>query len=87
VLDPAGRQVSDVTHSISAVASRSLEKAEKFISDFAPKGACAQLAGQVKEAPVAVGSYEELVARTVSQVGMGMTCEGLGADRVDLAGR
>ncbi|ORY90759.1 NAD-binding protein [Leucosporidium creatinivorum] len=63
VLDPAGRDVSDVAHSISAVASRDVAKAEKFIADFAPKGAWAQISGQVKELPVAVGSYEELVAR------------------------
>lgn len=68
MLDPAGRDVSDVSHSISAVASRDIAKAEQFIADFAPKGACAQISGQVKELPVAVGSYEELVSRNVSYI-------------------
>lgn len=62
MLDPAGRQVSDVVHSLTAVASRDQSKAQKFIDDFAPKGAYAQVSGVVKELPVALGSYEELMS-------------------------
>lgn len=46
-------EVSDVAHSIAAVASRDKAKADKFIADFCPSGA----AGQVGEVE-GVGSYE-----------------------------
>ncbi|KAK9460508.1 uncharacterized protein V1516DRAFT_413720 [Lipomyces oligophaga] len=52
VLDPATRGVSDVNHKIVAVASRSVEKARKFISDYIP------YASEVKS----YGDYDALFA-------------------------
>ncbi|GAA6020123.1 hypothetical protein JCM10207_006263 [Rhodosporidiobolus poonsookiae] len=63
VLDPAGRDVSDVAHAVAAVASRSVSKAQEFIDEYCPEGGWAQKSGLVKEKPVALGSYEELYAR------------------------
>lgn len=47
--------VTDVAHSIAAVGSRDLNKAQKFIDDYCPKGANAQ-----KSVPKALGSYEHV---------------------------
>ncbi|GAA5911311.1 hypothetical protein JCM6882_002345 [Rhodosporidiobolus microsporus] len=63
VLDPSTRSCSDVVHSVAAVASRSVEKAQEFIDEYCPEGAFAQKSGLVKEKPVPVGSYEELYQR------------------------
>ncbi|BGP37408.1 hypothetical protein JCM10450v2_001318 [Rhodotorula kratochvilovae] len=64
VLDPAGRDVSDVVHAVAAVASSSsVAKAQKFIDDFCPEGAFAQKTGLDKSKPVALGTYKELYAR------------------------
>ncbi|KAG8893707.1 hypothetical protein FRB99_001790, partial [Tulasnella sp. 403] len=54
LLDPKTRDVNDVQHKVTAVASRSVEKAREFIKDFiADEGGV----GATK----AYGSYEELV--------------------------
>lgn len=50
MLDPAGRGVTDVKHKVAAVGSRSVDKAQKFIDDFAPGSGA-----------LALGSYDELV--------------------------
>lgn len=60
VLDPAGRDVKDVAHAVTAVGSRSLSKAEEFISKHCPEGGFAQANGLVKAKPIAKGSYEEV---------------------------
>ncbi|GAA5863925.1 hypothetical protein JCM8547_005282 [Rhodosporidiobolus lusitaniae] len=63
VLDPAGRDVSDVAHAVTVVASRSVEKAQEFIDQYCPEGGFAQKSGLYKEKPAAVGSYAEAFAR------------------------
>ncbi|GJN88062.1 hypothetical protein Rhopal_001018-T1 [Rhodotorula paludigena] len=64
VLDPSGRDCTDVAHSVAAVASSSaLSKAQKFIDDFCPEGGWAQKSGLDKTKPVALGSYDELYQR------------------------
>ncbi|GAA6039636.1 hypothetical protein JCM8097_002229 [Rhodosporidiobolus ruineniae] len=63
VLDPSGREVTDVAHAVVAVASRSVDKAQAYIDEFCPDGGWAQKTGLYKEKPVALGSYAELYAR------------------------
>jgi hypothetical protein len=62
----SNRKVTDVSHVISAVGSRNISKAEKFIQDFCPEGADAQQRGLSDLKPKAVGSYKELVEHSVS---------------------
>ncbi|KAH9812364.1 hypothetical protein DFH28DRAFT_409757 [Melampsora americana] len=52
LIDPATREVSDVSHKLVAVGSRSIERAQEFINSFE------KLKGQNVQA---YGSYEELV--------------------------
>ncbi|ORX38668.1 hypothetical protein BD324DRAFT_608065 [Kockovaella imperatae] len=54
------RKVSDVSHALAAVGSRSLPKAEDFISKYCPDGACGQKDGLVDFKPRAYGSYKEV---------------------------
>ncbi|KAI5118028.1 hypothetical protein M0805_004893 [Coniferiporia weirii] len=60
VLPTEGRNVADVSHVVVAVGSRNVAKAEEFISNFCPEGACAQKAGLVGTKPKARGSYAEV---------------------------
>ncbi|KAL5487672.1 hypothetical protein ACEPAI_5780 [Sanghuangporus weigelae] len=60
VLSPEGRGISDVSHAIVAVGSRSSEKAQQFIQEKCPEGGCAQKAGLSQTVPVAYGSYAEV---------------------------
>ncbi|OCB85415.1 NAD-binding protein [Sanghuangporus baumii] len=60
VLPPEGRGVSDVSHAIVAVGSRSSDKAQQFIREKCPEGGCAQKAGLSQTVPVAYGSYAEV---------------------------
>ncbi|GAA5835398.1 hypothetical protein JCM11251_005223 [Rhodosporidiobolus azoricus] len=63
-LDPSTRQCTDVVHSIAAVASRDVDKAQKWIDEYCPRGAWAQIEGLDRETKVTpVGSYEELYQR------------------------
>jgi len=62
-LNPSGRQVTDVSHAVVAVGSRTMDKAIQFIKEFCPSGACAQQAGFYKVGAEAVGSYEEVYSR------------------------
>ncbi|TYJ56061.1 hypothetical protein B9479_003171 [Cryptococcus floricola] len=55
------RNVTDVSHAIAAVGSRSLEKAEDFIAEHTPNGAAAQQDGLVDLKPKAYGSYQGVV--------------------------
>ncbi|WVQ74807.1 hypothetical protein IAR50_004413 [Cryptococcus sp. DSM 104548] len=55
------RKVTDVSHAIAAVGSRSLPKAEAFVAEHTPNGAAAQQDGLVSFKPKAYGSYQEVV--------------------------
>ncbi|WVN90151.1 uncharacterized protein L203_105387 [Cryptococcus depauperatus CBS 7841] len=57
----ASRNVTDVSHAIAAVGSRSLLKAKEFVNKFTPDGAAAQQAGLVDFKPRPYGSYREVV--------------------------
>ncbi|ADV22727.1 Conserved hypothetical protein [Cryptococcus gattii WM276] len=57
----ASRNVTDVSHAIAAVGSRSLSKAEDFISNYCPNGAAGQQDGHVDFKPKAYGSYKGVV--------------------------
>ncbi|KAI5285396.1 D-xylose 1-dehydrogenase (NADP(+)), partial [Ascosphaera aggregata] len=50
LVDPAVRGAADVAHEITAVASRSKERAAAFVEEI-----------QIKSSPAVYGSYEELV--------------------------
>lgn len=60
------RNVTDVSHAIAAVGSRSLSKAEDFISKYCPNGAAGQQDGLVDFKPKAYGSYKGVVEDPVS---------------------
>lgn len=60
------RNVTDVSHAIAAVGSRSLEKAEDFINKYCPAGGAAQQEGLVQFKPKACGSYKAVVEDAVS---------------------
>lgn len=62
----SSRDVSDVSHAIAAVGSRTLSKAEEFIAEYCPKGGIAQIEGLVSFSPQAKGSYQEVVDDPVS---------------------
>ncbi|KAI5120726.1 hypothetical protein M0805_006432 [Coniferiporia weirii] len=64
VLPTEGRNVMDVVHAVIAVGSRNVAKAEEFIRNFCPEGACAQKTGLVKTKPAARGSYAEVYGDT-----------------------
>ena len=67
VLSPsASAGNSDVAHAVIACGSRSLSKAEDFISQFCPEGAFAQKSGLVSARPEAKGSYSEVFNHKVS---------------------
>ncbi|WVQ82028.1 hypothetical protein IAT38_004156 [Cryptococcus sp. DSM 104549] len=57
----SSRGVTDVSHAIAAVGSRSLAKAEEFIKTNCPEGAAGQQTGLVDFKPKAYGSYKEVV--------------------------
>jgi len=59
-LNPAGRDVSDVSHAVVAVGSRDVNKAQAFIEEACPHGGCAQQAGLYKASPQPTGTYEEV---------------------------
>jgi hypothetical protein len=62
----SSRDVSDVSHAIAAVGSRTLSKAEEFIAEYCPKGGIAQIEGLVSFSTLAKGSYQEVVDDPVS---------------------
>jgi dihydrodiol dehydrogenase / D-xylose 1-dehydrogenase (NADP) len=66
VLDPVGRNVSDVAHAVTVVGSRDKQKAADFIRKVAPNGGWAQKSGLVDSSPIAVGSYAEVWNHKVS---------------------
>ncbi|WWD18925.1 hypothetical protein CI109_103381 [Kwoniella shandongensis] len=57
----SSRNVTDVSHAIAAVGSRTLSKAEEFIAANCPNGAAGQQTGLVDFKPKAYGSYKEVV--------------------------
>ncbi|KAK8854925.1 hypothetical protein IAR55_003664 [Kwoniella newhampshirensis] len=57
----ASRGVTDVTHAIAAVGSRSLSKAEDFIAANCPRGAAGQQDGLVGFKTKAYGSYKGVI--------------------------
>ncbi|WVR07379.1 hypothetical protein IAU60_004420 [Kwoniella sp. DSM 27419] len=57
----SSRNVTDVSHAIAAVGSRSLAKAEDFIKTHCPEGAAGQQDGWVDFKPKGYGSYKEVV--------------------------
>ncbi|KAK4685059.1 hypothetical protein P7C73_g5098, partial [Tremellales sp. Uapishka_1] len=57
----ASRNVTDVSHAIAAVGSRSLSKAEAFLAKHSPNGAAAQQDGLIDFKPRPYGSYREVV--------------------------
>ena len=65
VLPPAIRGATDVAHAITAVGSRSIEKAEAFIKENCPDGGFAQISGLVSDKPAAKGSYAEVYSDKV----------------------
>jgi hypothetical protein len=60
------RNVTDVSHAIAAIGSRSLDKAKEFIAEYCPKGAAGQQNGLVDFGPEACGSYKAVVDHPVS---------------------
>lgn len=62
---PSTRDEHSVTHAVAAVGSRSIQKAEAFISETCPDGAAAQIEGNVQLKPKAYGSYKEVVEGAV----------------------
>ncbi|KAF8581454.1 NAD-binding protein [Ramaria rubella] len=60
VLDPTGRNVSDVAHAVTVVGSRNKQNAEELIKKIAPHGGWAQKSGLLNTVPEAVGSYAEV---------------------------
>ena len=66
-LTTASRGISDVSHAIIAVGSRSKEKAEAFIASNCPEGGCAQRENLVTGKPEAKGNYAEVYGHPVSQ--------------------
>lgn len=62
----AKRGVTDVSHAVAAVGSRSLPKAQEFIEKYCPNGGVAQQDGSVDFKTDAVGSYQEVVDHPVS---------------------
>lgn len=62
----SSRNVTDISHAIAAVGSRSLNKAKGFIADFCPEGAAGQQDQLVDFMPEAFGSYKDVVKHRVS---------------------
>lgn len=65
VLASSERKVFDVAHAVTACGSRSISKAEEFITQYCPHGASAQKEGHIKTKPVAKGSYHEVYTHEV----------------------
>lgn len=68
VLSPSNRGTTDVAHAVAAVGSRSLDKANTFITTYCPEGGCAQKGGFTEVKTRAFGCYEDVYKDEASVV-------------------